>query len=393
MVIHSNKNCKISYRNIFARKWKFRLDSKKKSASSILYMIFFMVIFLGFCSFAVDGSIVLTNRIKLQNATEQTALIAASEFVKNPDNVQIRAEETFKLLKADSLQNAKISVLSNKSTNQVLVTTNMVSQPFFLSFLGVSGITLEAKACAVSESLSVAANYAGVNWLTPKAVYLSDILSKDTNLNDTAILLPLGHFLSASYDSDTSFPLYSLINDDGNNSPLSLGPGGFITMRLPAPIVDKPGDDLFVKEIGDAIDGYMIYAGIDNNPQNPYVRADNVGDKISWINISCAAEAEDSAFSSKVKSTAVTSGFGAQDKVYGSVSIDISNSCIGDISVIKYLRIIDDNEESAFYKGNDGNYYKTMIYGDSSTSTSGADIDYIKVLNSVRLISPNAYSP
>lgn len=363
---------------------------RKKQASSIVYMIFFFAIFLAFCSFAVDGSIILSDRAKLQNATESTALAAASEFnsssVPSAGDIEQRARDVFAVLSKDRLKYATITPVANATKKQVLVVTQNISRPFFLSFLGVTGITLEAKACATSEVLPVTSGYAGVNWLSASSAYFSDILSKDLNFNDTAILLPLGDFASASYYTDTEYVDFSLINSD-DNKPLSLGPGGFVTIKLPAPIVDKPGNDLFIKEIG-SLEGYMVFVGLDNNPEKPYEQAGNTGDGISWVNISCSGTSADSIAAAD---TAAGTNLGAQDKFYGSGYFDIGANCIGGISMAKYLRIIDDNDESGFVKDSSNNYHKVKLYGEASTANSGADIDYVNVLNNVRLIQPSDF--
>ena len=364
----------------------------KKKASSTLYFIFFFIIFLAFCAFAVDGAIVLTNRAKLQNATEMVAMAAASEFNSDSDsntvqnNIITAAQNTFKLLKNDSLQTAKMDPdppIIDTTSRTVTITTSMVSQPFFLRFLGVSGINLNAKAVAQSEDLWVTANYTGVNWLTKKAAYYSDILSKQLNLNDTAILKPLGDYASASYSSGSVN--FGLINS-GDNQPLSLGPGGFITIKLPAPIVDKPGNDLEIKEVGDALEGYMVFIGLDNDPNQPYVSYDQPNGGISWVNISCTGTPENSGYTATSTAATNLASSSQQDKFYGSGYFDIGKSCSGfsGVSMAKYLRIIDDNSESAFVKTG-GVYFPIMIYGESSSSTAGADIDAVKVLNHVRL--------
>ncbi|MDD3436893.1 MAG: pilus assembly protein TadG-related protein [Candidatus Gastranaerophilales bacterium] len=370
---------------------------KQKRASTTIYIIFFFVIFLAFAAFAVDGAIVFANRIKLQNITETTALVAASEFNYSStatasdieNHVKSTAEDTFDLLKKDGLSIAKINTQADATSNKILATTTMVSQPFFLRFLGVSGINLEAKACAVCEELNVTANYSGVNWVTTKAVYLSDILSKDLNMNDTAILLPLGKFYSASYNSTSGFADFSLISSDDSH-PLTLGPGGFITIKLPAPIVDKAGYDLFIKEAGDAKEGYMVFAGLDNDADNPYTQHDNQGGGISWVNITCSGSPEDTSLTNPFGTASTELPTPAQRKIYGSAYFDLGDSCIGNISMAKYIRIIDDNDESAFVT--DGtNYYKTKPYAEASTATAGIDIDYIKVLNHVKLVPPGSY--
>lgn len=363
-----------------------------REGSSLVYVIFFMVIFLALAAFAVDGAIVFTNRVQLQNATEMTALAAAAEFnafdgVTSGDIIQV-AKDTFNLLNKSNLKNVDVTDINSFNVNvdmastKVTVNTMMVSEPFFLTFLGVSGIKLEAKACAKSEDLPITANYSGINWLTTSAAYLSDILSKNLNMNDTAILLPLGNTPSASINTITNWANFSLINST-DNKPLSLGPGGFITIKLPAPIIDKPGADLSIIEAGDALEGYMVFAGLDNDPTNPYVDKDKPGGGISWVNISSSGTS--STLGNTAHQTATTQlDTPVQDKFYGSGDFDLGKS---GISMAKYIRIVDDNHESGFIKYSNGQYYKTMLYGEASTATPGADIDAVNVLNHVRLIA------
>lgn len=361
----------------------------KKKASSTLYFIFFFIIFLAFCAFAVDGAIVFTNRAKLQGITEMTAMVAASEFNYDSDpstisatdenNVKTVANTTFNTLKQDSLRTAIMDTPAI-SGNIVTITTSMVSQPFFLSFLGVSGINLKAHAEARSETISVmGGNYSGINWLTKSKPYRTDIIPQDS-----AILTPLGEgFKSASWQSGATEPNYGLLSSDSNPiQPLSLGPGGFVTIKLPAPIVDKDGYDLYIKEVGDAKEGYMVFAGLDNDPNNPYVdHTDTASAGLSWVNISCTGAAIDVSPASSALGTASTNR-GPQTKIYGSANFDISKSCDGHngIHMAKYIRIIDDNSEEAYV-----NNSHVWVYGESSSPTAGADIDSVKVLNHVRL--------
>jgi hypothetical protein len=370
----------------------FKKQITKKQASSLIYMIFFIFAFLAFIAFVVDGTITFANSAKLQSITEATALAAAAEFnySSSATTAQIQGQvgtiayQTFKLLKQNRLNVATCNVLVNVSSRTVTISSEYISQPFFLSFLGVSGIKLEANASAISEPLYVTANYEGVNWLTASAAYLSDILSlsEDSNLNDTAILTPVGNFPAASYSN--GFPLFNLI-DEGDNKSLSLGPGGFITIKLPAPIVDKPGYDLFIEEAGDALEGYMVFAGLDVDSTNPYVNANKTGGGIYWVNISSIGTSAYSALGSSANQTASGTQLSTstQDKFYGSGYFDIGK--ISGVSMVKYIRIVDDNQESAFM-ATDGTYYKTMIRGEASTATAGADIDYVEVMNHVKLV-------
>ncbi len=371
--------------------------NKQKKASATVYIIAFFITFLAFAAFAVDGTIVWTNRIKLQNATESTALAAASEFsnysTATAATVESDARTLFTFLKHDNLESVneydinKFKAVADTSNHKVCITTNMVSQPFFLTFLGVSGINLQAHACAINEELPITANYSGINWVTTSAAYFSDILSKDLNYNDTAILPPVGNLvMSKSYDETTNFVKFNLINKDTTEDSLSLGPGGFITIKLPAPIIDKTGYDLHIAEGGNAIEGYMVFAGIDVDPTNPYVKSGEEGGGIVWVNITSTGYPENTDLLSLALDTASDTNLGPQEKFYGSGYFDIGAK---GLSMAKYIRIIDDNDESAIYETMDsfGNttYKKVNIYSEASTTTPGADIKYVTVMNHVRL--------
>ena len=351
---------------------------KRKNASSLIYIIFFLTTFLAFSAFAIDGAIVLTNRLKLQNITEQAALAAASQFNSSTmpavarTNVNLAAINIFNILRLDSLGSAKVDVSFGSGKN-VCLKSKFVSQPFFLAFMGVTGINLEAKACAVSESFDVSASDTRINWVNASAVYRSDIIYINENDDDTAILTPLGTASSVSFTSGgiVKFPL--LFSDD--DEPLSLGTGGYLTIKLARPVVDKPGNDIFIKEAGDAKEGYTVYAGIDLDPIfEPYANKKKPGAGIRWTEITPICKSADSL-------PAVYS----DGRCYGSTYFDIKD--IANVSVVKYLRIVDDGEEVAYAKNSGGTYEKYNIYGDASTNTPGVDIDSIKILNHVRLVS------
>ena len=380
---------------------------KKRNASSLVYLISFFVVFLAFAAFAIDATLVYTARAKLQNATEMAALAGASCFNEQLGTitpaalaslVSSRATSAFNLYKGDGLAPASVVVDVSTSNKQVRVTSTNLCQPTFLAFLGVTGIRINAVAVAKSETMGVTANYAGVNWLTASSAYLSDVISNPiaTNYNNTAILKPIGNYPSASLDTATGNPHFEYLAK-GDNIPLSLGPGGFITIKLPAPIVNKPGPDLFIKEIGDAVEGYFVYAGMDADPANPYVQEDKIGGGIVWKNISCSGTPEVKDAGGLIGAYDVaTPSFGTQSKFYGSGNFDIGAACSG-LSMAKYIRIIDDNSETAFVKNSDGSnpttYYKALLSGEASTATAGADIDYVDVLNHVMLIAPSAWTP
>jgi len=337
-------------------------------------MTFLFIVFLAFSAFAVDGAIVLTDRVKLQNITEASALAAASEFNSGAD-VSTAATNIFNALKSQRLESATSVVAVDTTKKQVRVTSQYISKPIFLSFLGVTGIRLEAKSCAKNEALNVKSNYTGVNWVTSSAQYQSDILGTDSSINKPLGPASPNDFKSAAYKG--ADVRYNQIESNG----LSLGPGGYITIKLPEPLVDKPGNDLYIEEGGSAKEGYMVFAGLDANPGKPYVKSGTEGDGIKWVNISCSATGNPTLGVS-------TDGLGTQKKIYGGGNFDIGATCGGTlaISMAKYIRIVDDNDESAYIGGVQYN-----IYGEASSATAGADISSVTVLNHVRLIPPADY--
>ena len=370
---------------------------KKKKANTLVFTIFFFILFLAFCAMAIDGTIILNQRMKLQNAAETAALAGASELNSNPNNLpdQIAAAEqaakdTFALLKYGGLENVDVNNATFVSVveNYVDIDARMIAQPFFLAFLGVTGINLEANAHAVSAPLQVRADYSGhVSWVTANSVFLTDILANPNSPDTIKPPIIWGKENLASYFPATSgsTPIvnYGLIESSGT-SPLSLGPGGYVTIKLPSPIIDKPGNDLYIQEAGDALEGYMVFAGIDADPANPY-KPDGSGGEIYWKNISCSGISETAVYNALT--TTSTDGLSNQEKFYGSGNFDLGATCLsGNISMAKYIRIIDDNAEDAFIRNTGGVYQKVNIYGEGSTSTAGADIDNIKVLNVVSLI-------
>jgi len=368
---------------------------KRKNANTLVYLIFFFVIFLAFCSFAIDATIIFSQRAKLQSATESTALAAASGFNHQIDStfaeIKDKADNSFDMWKYNNLKTAEINVEVNINQKEVLITSKMLAQPYFLAFLGVSGIELNAVSCAKSEALLITSHYAGINWVTKSMAYRTDVISKTGNYNDTAILQPIGKMESASLDSVLNLPKFDLL-DTANGHPLSLGPGGFLTIKLPNPIIDKPGADILIKEIGDAKEGYFVFVGLDVNPSNPYIQFDRPGDGLKWENITCSGEPMNN---NGLKPREIsTINLGSQVKFYGSAYFDIGDPCSdsGGLSMAKYLRIIDDNDESAFVE-NGGSLYPAMLYGEASTPTSGADIDFIKLLNHVQLKDPKEFIP
>ncbi len=385
----------------------------RKNASTLMYLIFLFSVILAFCAMAIDATIIYNTRMKLQDATERAAMVGAEAFntgniilnqTQIEDNVNDNVEAAFShfLFGPLNKNNAQIIDVQTKySEKKVLVKSKVSSPTFFLGFLGIHSVNIKATACAVNEKMDVKSNLNSAMWLTSSAMYLSGIVNSTSM---TYLQPPLGAgYLASFLSSVIIFPLI----DNLDNEPLSLGPGGYFTVRLPAPMVDKRGPDLFIKEAGDALEGYFVFAGIDKIIENATLgeggASKSAGDTevdtgedeiesndIVWKEITCSAipETVDMNGNPRLYSS------NGHVKVYGSAYFDLGNSCVN-LAVAKYIKIVDDNSESAFVKKtigtSDTNYYKAMLYGEASTATAGADIDAIQILNFVKLIPPSEF--
>ena len=203
-------------------------------------------------------------------------------------------------------------------------------------------------------------------------MYESDIITSSGDTKDSYIQHSIDtqgrNIFNASYSyvsNGTDYnatPLWGNISSEG----LNLGPGGYVTIKMPTPILDKPGDDFSITEDGDFKDGYKVYAGIDKNSKNPYVNADKPQDGVYWVQLTGGE----------------CSGIGTvqSDTYFCSATFDIAQDSL---SMVKYLMIVDDNEQKGYIQ-EAGDIVE--VVGESSTVTAGADIKDIKILNYVTLV-------
>jgi len=344
-----------------------------KKANLIVAFMVFAVVFLSLCAFAVDMTVFLTARGELQHASETTALMTASQLTSDSDNVAYarKVVSLFKL-KGGLLQNLVLTSVSAKPEQKAVKIKIEAKVPtYFLGVLGLGYVTVQAQSSAQSsqinldENLPLVLNQSGV------------IISKGPVMQDTKIIQPLTNF-SEEIEID-----YTSVLGEPDNKALSLGQGGYLTLRLPYPLVDKEGEDLSITEIG-LEEGYYVFAGKDANSENPYLDETVSGDGIVWTNISCLAK------------TPLPRTFSRDNraKVYGSATFDLGASCSdgsysGDISYAQYLRIVDDNEENGFLDEN--SLTPQYFLGEGSGATAGADIDAVAILNRVKLIKSSDF--
>lgn len=126
------------------------LNRKKRADISIMVAVF-CVAFLAFCAFGIDMAYITLNRIKLQRATETTALASIARYSETLDD---ESEDFFKLYKTkfDTMQDAQIEAIQYKNEGngiyKVKISTKLMSPTYFLRFAGVGGVKIEANAYA-----------------------------------------------------------------------------------------------------------------------------------------------------------------------------------------------------------------------------------------------------
>ena len=375
---------------------------KNKKARGVSLIIFAMGItaIFAFASFVVDIGIVLNSQNELQKAVESAALVGASNLEPKKDSagiikidssqVQSIMLETFNKVKNTNgmISSASIPEISvNAKSKAVKISSYLSVNTYFISILGLKSIKVEAQAAAMSAPFYLSANF-------PKGLVPGSIL-KETS-GDTDIRKPVGD--NQNINSD-----FGNIYGHPDNKALSLGPGGYITIRLPMPLVDGDGADLYISELGN-LEGYYVFAGNDKDPSNPYVNEVMPGAGIQWVNISCTGFPVGGADSSGAVGAYYTTvnynnSSSLEAKFYGSGYFDLGAICKdssgnvkynGNIKSATYLKIIDDNKEDGFMA--DYPVRPVLLIGEHSSISPGADIDAIGILHHTSLISVKDYN-
>lgn len=397
-----------------------KINIKSRKGASLIILAFSALAIAGLASFALDLGIILNQRYEFQKAVESAALISASEMeiyelggvfrVPTQNQISNIATNNYDALaKHNQLMREVASaptITVNRTSKAVKVEADTTVPTYFFNLLGVSKVNIQAKAAAVNVPTYLSGTF-------PKPT--GSVLNGIGTYRDTEIMQPLGGDNSGAGESTTNIfnvnANYAYIYGMPDGRALSLGPGGHITIKLPSVIVDGKGSDFVIYERGHA-EGYFVYAGIDNNPANPYSDASSPGNDIKWVNISCTGiplYANKSVLLG-AHETSVTIGGGVitDYKFYGSGMFDLGAQCrdgagtliydgtgvvpgVPSISNVKYLKIIDDNSEDGFFIQprfgiNNTVGIPTLLPGEHSSITPGADLDAIGIFHHSRLV-------
>ncbi len=436
---------------------KIILKTSGKKGVSVIILVFSLFAIVGLSALVLDLGLIINQRHELQKAVESSALQAVSEYelyesdrntandyrLRLPDNNSAPYDDTkirdvansyYKSLKNfNQLLSIGVksepSITFNKDSRAIMVEVNATFPTYFISIFGIPGIEVQAKAAAVNVPV-----YLSERFPRPTGSIINGLngpADPGVDYRDTHIRPPLGWDTSAgAHPTGTVFNRNSDFNNiygrpDGKS--LSLGPGGYVTIKLPATIYDGKGADFIIYERGHA-EGYFVYAGVDADPADPYIDALNTPDpdsgkrRINWINISCTgiplyARLDDDEMLGAHRTQVIRNGVSYTDyKFYGSGLFDLGAKCVNaidgtvydgtdssssiQIKNIKYLKIIDDNIEDGFFLQPRLDFINhpsatpvdtphaipMIIPGEHSTFTPGADLDSIEILHHSRLI-------
>ncbi len=371
------------------------IKNNKRKGVSLIILALGIVTLMGFASFVTDLGMIINARNELQKVVESVALVGSSNLEPQQDaagNVTVDTSQVVTIMtdtynqminSNPMIADATAPVITfNGQSKAVRIFATLDVGTYFAKIIGINAVRVQAQAAAVSSPYYLNANF-------PKGFSPGSIIRETSG--DSDVRKPVG-------DNENVNMLFDGALGAPDNKVLTLGPGGYLTMRFTMPLMDGVGADLYVREIGN-LDGYYLFAGNDADPDNPYINEVMTGAGINWVNISCTGIPVDidpstSPIGSYLANVNYASGTTKEAKFYGSGIFDIGKTCTdstgnviydGNVKGVKYLKIIDDNSIDGFLR--EDATKPVLLIGENSSITAGADIDAVAVLHHTRLIS------
>jgi Flp pilus assembly protein TadG len=376
---------------------------RQKKGVSLVIVITSLMILLVAAGLVIDTGIVVNAQADLQKQVETAALYGATALEAkktgtiisvNTTNLNSYITQIFNLSKSMNFESTLVNIdISQAQSKAVAVKAEGYVPMSFLPLTGISVVKIEAQSAAMANPFYLSPDF-------PQTPTKGSVLVGTSA--ETDIRRPLGMNQSLSYDSSGNLNINYLYGSPDNRA-ISLGSGGYVMIRLPIPLIDEDGFDLYIKELGN-MEGYFVFAGNDIDPNNPYVDETKQGSGISWTNISCTGTPEGEniatsavgAYSINVKH--LDGSTTTETRFFGSGYFDIGATCSNNsgnsynknIKAAKYLKIVDDNQEDGFLTDNPT--VPAAIFGEHSSVTPGADIDAVGVLHHSRLIKYSEFN-
>jgi hypothetical protein len=374
-----------------------KIFNKREQGLSLVVFALGLAALMGFAALAIDLGISNNIQNELQKAANSAALVGAATMQPDENgNIDTAKAQQFALFSFNQAT-AAIPQLGNivlvhpisgatgsndpsmiqtiQSSRAVRVQARAQVPTIFMAVIGIKSLQINAQAAAV--------NYPSYPTRNLPAGF------PHGGLIDSDIRDPFGGVNGNVYKCSGGSPVdASFILGPPDNVPVALGPGGSVTVRMPVPIVNGPGWDLYIRELGDA-EGYYVYVGIEDPPKSG---------NIVWNNISCTGQPSDSAVAVSGAQYGAVADENGQFKFYGSGLFNLGFSCSGggsggpfysgNINNATYVKIVDDNVEDGFISQDITK--PTYLLGEHSSTSPGADIDAIGGLHHSKLIDFNA---
>lgn len=440
---------------------KLLINKKKRKGNSILVLTFSVIAIIILLEITVDMGIMLNCRYQLQKAVELTALTTISEFepyettsgfasphvIMYPQTTKIIASaiqnfnnivDSFVKLNSPILASATITpsitfTTASRHSRAILIEADAVINTYFLRFFGIKTLKFEASAAAanVPEFIDKDSFMSGPSVET----FIRNPSGRDENiLNVEGINVTMPPTLNVNEN-------FSGIIGPPDGRVLSLGAGGYVTIKLPKPVTAGSGFDLMIHTRGPSV-GYFVFLGNDIDHEDPYINSDNPGAGINWVNISCTAVPVNVKISvpsvlgpkqgfhsyyQLIFNGGIASTWWLSPKTYGSNYFELDSVCrdnsgnviydgsdTGTLSIksAKYLAIADDFKEDGFEVYDPAYFmqpgytpiaykrilpprlseYAKLFSGEHSSITPGVDIDSVMLLHNPVLISKTDFN-
>jgi len=395
-----------------------KIRNKKRKGVSLIILIFSAMAIIAMLAMVIDLGLVLNCRYELQKVIDTAALAAVADYeayedggntIRYPTAAQISTNTNSlvnnnlnafiatnsSMYLANSLVTSVYfgSTIQSRYSRAIRIDASVQVRTHLLPLVGINSIKINAKTAAMhlpfymknGSVLTGIGTYRDTDLRAP-----ANGAATNVTINTITNAMPAMTNLNTSLANLYGYP-------DGNV--ISLGGGGYITLKPPVTLIDGRGFDLYIYTRGNAY-GYFVFAGNDTDPNNPYIDAATPGSGISWANISCTGTPIDTYTNSRVGSYNQLVLGSTQAKFYGSGYFDLRANCSTgynhNVKTAKYIKIIDDNIEDGFIikdveQSSSLTPVPSFFPGQHNSMTPGVSIDAIAIEHHPRLINVSEF--
>jgi hypothetical protein len=317
---------------------------KRNKGVSLIMLALGLATLLGFAALAIDLGYSFNIQNQLQKATTSAALSGASAYnsnltsTENITNIKNATEEAFKLFTdyEPGLSGAQLvgNIQVDTDVGAVRLQTKTEAPTYFIQIVGIRTLEVNARAAAL-------------NYDVPYIV-MNDIPGPPAGKKKATVAFAESKKLTSAKPEG-----YNLKN------------GNRLQVVATLPIVNAPGPDISIIEMGD-LDGYFVFVA--NDPTGPWYNITGTG-------VSLAGDA-------------VTPGPGPQNmpaayglptdiyRFFGSGAFDLEGTGIENA---RYVAIVDDNVPDGYAETDMATLIDESGFASLNELGTGADIDAVQI--------------